>query len=238
MTSHTHLSAKHAPSTHFRTTSHAHLRRHHGVRTHFHVVRYLHQVVQFHSLAHNCAAHGGAIHTTVCTDFHAIFEGDDAYLWDFLIAFSRGSKAKAVCANDASAVQNNFITDFATTIHTHMGIKHTVFTDFTPLFEHHMAVDLRATTHCHSIANHGKGSNINVFAQCGGVTDKSQRMHPTSLLRHTLIKRQQFSNGFVSILHANECGRSGLFKHKILIDQDDARLRFIEVVRIFGIGQE
>ena len=218
MACHAYLSAEHAPFANLRAAGDAHLCRHDRMRPHITVVSHLHQIVELHAATHVGAAHRGAIDAGVGTNLHAVFDGDDAYLRNFLIALGRGCEAEAVGTDDDATVQDDLVANAAVVVNTDAGIEDAIIAYAGTLLNHCAGINLRAGTYLCAIADVGKGADVGVCAHLCRLADAGQGVNARSALRHRLIEVEQASHRLVGIFHADERRCHGLLGHEIAVD--------------------
>ena len=101
--------------------------RHDSVLAYLHIVGYLYEIIQFHSLADDGAAHGGAVDTGVGTYFYVVLNSDNTNLGNLVVTFGIGGKTEAIGADDAACMDCNIITELTTLIDGDVGIDGTAF---------------------------------------------------------------------------------------------------------------
>ena len=187
-----HLTCKHAPFAHFRTASHTHLRRHDRVLSHFHIVRNLYEVVKFHTLADDGAAHRRAVNTCVGTNLHIVLDGHDANLRNLFVAFGRRCKAETVGTNHTTSVQDAVVAHFAVVINHRIAVNLRVVAHLRIRTNRGMRMNHHAVAYLHILTNRHKRTNVAVLANLCRLVNECQRINAHTFLLHALIKLQQF----------------------------------------------
>ena len=222
------LAADRTVRTHLGRSGDAAQGRHHGIVPHFDIVGHLAEVVDLDALAHDGRAHCGAVDRRVGADLHIVFEHHVAQLGNLAIAavFLR-SEAEAVGADHHSGVQDASVPDHAVVADAHARIEDTVL----PYFHAGAQIDLRVDI-CTLPYLCGKGD---------GATQGKPGTEPvTTLARsaHPVEEVEQDGYRRIGVVHPDERGGYRFFGFERLVDQQDAGFRIVDVMLVFGIGQE
>ena len=111
------------------TAGHADLRDDHAVLADGDVVADVDEVVNFRSRTDARGAGARLVNRDIRADFHIVFYNDAPDLRDFIVTVVNKHVAEAVGAEDASAVNDDGVSDLRIIMQDHLGINHTVITD-------------------------------------------------------------------------------------------------------------
>ena len=105
MASYAHLSTEHAPLANLRRASDTHLSRHDGIFADIGIVGNLHQVVELDALADVGATHSRTVYARIGSYLHIVLDGDDAYLWNLVVALWGGGEAETIGAYNTTGME-------------------------------------------------------------------------------------------------------------------------------------
>ena len=130
---------------------------------------HLNEVVEFHSLSDDGAAHGGSVDTGVGTNLHVVLNDDDTYLRNLVIALGIGCEAEAVGTDDTSGVYGHVIANLASLIDGDVGVEETAFAHLHPVADDGMGIDLASLAHHGTFTYNSKGTDIHIIGHlCRG----------------------------------------------------------------------
>ena len=217
-----HLSAKHTPRTNLGAACNTYLSRHNRVFSYLHVVGYLDEIVELHTLADDCTAHGGTVDTSVGADFNIVLYCDNANLRYLVVSLGIGGKTESVGSDDTSCMDCHIITKSATLVDGNVGIDDTAFTQGDTVADDCMGIYLASFANSSTVANDGIGSNIYLLGNISARGDGC-RLIDALLFRHTgSIQLQQFGYAFIGILNTNESRAHWFLQFHILVDENNA----------------
>ena len=128
--------------------------------------------------------------------------------------------------------------DAAVMVYGDIRIKYAVFADDSVLTYGRMWMESYPVADDGIGADIGKGIDIDVLPDFCCRVDAGQRVDASLLRFNHLIQSEQFGDTLVGIVYFYECSVDGSFGFKVFVDQDDGRLGFINVVGVFGVGEE
>ena len=135
-------------------------------------------------------------------------------------------------------MQDDTIAHHAVMINRHAGINQAVPAHLGPFLHHSVCIDLRATAHFGMLAHIGKGTHIAVLGHMGRFGDAGQRMYALALGRTLLVEGEKPGHSLVGIVHTHHGGGNRTRRREVAVHQHDARSGFVEIIFVFGIGQE
>ena len=217
---HSHLSAEHAPLSHLRASGDARLCGDDGVLANLNVVGHLDEVVEFHTLADDGAAHCGAVDASVGADFHIVFDDNIADLRNLVVSVGGGCESESVGTNHASGMNGHAVAKLATLVDGHMGI------------------DAAVVANDHAVADVGKRGDVAILSDGCRRRNECQRVDTRFLGPHRVVELEQLGHALISVLHADERCGDGMFQFHLLVDKHNRRFCVVDEVGVFGIGEE
>ena len=157
------LTAEHAPLPYLCWAGDTALCTHDGVFSYHDIVPNLNQVVQFDTFLYECCAHGWTVHTSVCTEFNVVLNGDDSYLRNLFISVSCGREAEAVSTDDDTCMQCDAVAYLAVFVYRYIRVEQTVVA-YGDIFAYDtVGIYLRVVAHCGVFVNVSKRTYVAVF---------------------------------------------------------------------------
>ena len=188
---------------------------------------YLHEVVELYALTQIGTAHRGAVYACVGSDFHIVFDGDDAYLRYFVVSVSIRGESEAVGAYYGACMYGHVVSDLASVVYCHVGVEEAVVAYLCPVADSHVWVELAVVAHHGVFADACEWCYVAVVAHLCGGCDGCERTYSCLFRLHRLIELQQLCHGFVCVFHSDECCLYGVFQFYVFIDKHDTRLRVV-----------
>ena len=166
----------------------------------------LDEIVKLDALADHCAAHGGAVDTSVGANLHIVLDGDDANLRYLVVTLGIGGKTESVGSDDTTCVENAVVANLAVMIDYGIAIDLGVAAYGRLLAYGDMRMENAAVANDNIRANGNKRTDIAVFAYLGRGMDERKGIDAYLLGLHRLIELKQFGYTFVGVLHSDEGG--------------------------------
>ena len=217
-----------------------HLGRHHRMVADHHVVRDLAQVVDPHAVADDGGFHLGAVHGGVGADFHVVADNHVPEVLDLLpTAVLARRVAEAVVADDAASMQDHPVSDDHARENLHARIDNAVLSDLAVIADGHVLMDDRPVPDHRPAAYAGEISQPDLLAELrGAVPAGAEAAVAAGLFRLGGDVLQQFRHGGIGVVHADKRRLHRLLGLEGLVHQDDGRFARIDVLFVFGIGEE
>ena len=179
----------------------------------------LNQVIKLHAFADVGASHCRAVDTCVGANLYIILDGDDAYLWNLVVALWGGGETETVGADDATCMERYPRAQTTIVIDNSIGIENAVVANGN-LFAHNgMRINLATFAHLGTFADIGKSTHIATFAHLCRRSDECQRVDALLLGLHRVVGLQKARHGFVGAFHTNERSLHLVFKCETLVDE-------------------
>ena len=238
MAGNAYLAAEHTPFAYLGRTGHTYLCGHYRVRTYLVVVGYLDEVVQLHTAMYDGGSHRGAVHARISSYLYIIFEDDNADLWNFFIAFGGRGKSETISTDDASCMQNAVVAHAAVVIDCRTRIKDTMAAYTCSGTDCGTRMKGGAVAYFHSVAHISEGTDVNVLSHLGCGGHIGQRVDTLQLRFALLVERHQLRKALIGVFHLDKGRFYFMFGFEVLVHQDNAGLRLVDIGSVFRIGQE
>ena len=188
------------------TTGHTGLRTHKCRLSYLDVMAYLYQIVYLDVATNDGIAHHSTVHCRVGTYLHIILYDDCAYLWQLAIyAVFIGLKAKAVCSDHHTRMQDAILADTAVIVDTHTGIKNRIVTYHHIVANVCMRIDLHSFAQTHILAYVCKCTYIRISGYLNTFCYKTRLLHTlTARIECIGHNSHQLPHGSAGVVYQND----------------------------------
>jgi hypothetical protein len=239
MADNAYLTGNHAVVAYLATAGTTRLGCHDGVAAERDIVGDLAEIVNFGTAVDDGGAHGGTIDAGVGTDFDIVLDNNITYLVDFAVgAIALGGKSKAIGTDDDTCMEDAVVADVAFTINLYAGVEDYVVTHDTVVTDIDLGVDLDIVANDSVATDYGEGTDIAVLTQAGGAVDAAAEGTSAFGAVGGIEHVQHLCDAEIGVVHPDERGVDGVFKHHIAADKDGRGFALIDVMGIFRVGQK
>ena len=201
---------------------------HNGMLPYLDIVGYHTEIVYLDSVVNDGRTHRRTVHSRTGAYLDIIAYQNVASLGNLgVTAFSIRCKTESVRTDDGICVQDATFADYAAGINLDARIKDAVASDF------NIFADIYHRVNAGAASDARRAGNMAVGKQSGAETVASA----IAALK-LLEPGQKVGHRRIGIIYANESGGDSLFRLEIPVDQDNIRLAGIDIMLVFGIGEE